>query len=349
MTMTIRTRIFALAVLAASVAVAAPAAAAEDFYKGKQLIIICSADVGTGYDAYARLVAEYLPKYIPGNPQTVVQNMIGASGLKAANFVYNVAPRDGLTIGATHAAIPTAPLFSPDSAQYDVKKIQWIGNVTGDPYVGLVWHTAPIQTLQAAMKTEVIMGGGSVGSASVDMAIFGRELFGLKFKIITGYKSSAETKLAIERQEINGTFGNGWTSLKTGAPDWLKENKIRIITQFGFKKHPELPDVPLFMDLAQKPEDRQIVELLLARQEFAKPYFVPPSVPAERVEILRRAFDKAIQDPGFIAAATKGQLALDGPMTGEELGALASKLADTPRSLLDRVDATFDKFRQANK
>jgi tripartite-type tricarboxylate transporter receptor subunit TctC len=329
--------------------VASPATAAEDFYKGKQITIICSADAGTGYDAYARLMSEFLPRHIPGNPQVVVQNMPGASGLKAANFVYNVAAKDGLTIAATHAAIPTAPLFSPDAAQYDVKKIPFIGNVTGDPYVGLVWHTAPIKTLEEAKTTEVIMGGGAVGSASVDMAIFGREMFGLKFKIVTGYKSSAETKLAIEREEIHGTFGNGWTSLKTGAPDWLKENKIRIITQFGFKKHPELPDVPLFMDLAQKPEERQIVELLLARQEFAKPYYFPPGTPADRVDTLRRAFDKVIKDPGFVAAAEKGQLALDGPMTGEELGALASKLADTPRSLLDRIDATFAKFREGNK
>jgi tripartite-type tricarboxylate transporter receptor subunit TctC len=337
-----------LAVAAVS-ALASPAFAADDFYKGKQIKLIVSADAGTGYDAYARLMAEYLPKYIPGNPQMVVQAIIGASGLKAANFMANVAPHDGTVIAGVHSNIPTAPLLSPDGAQFDVRKLSWIGNITGDPYVGLVWHTAPIKTLEEAYKTEVIMGGGAVGSASIDYAIIAREMLGFKFKIITGYKGSTETKLAIERGELHGTFGNGWTSLKTGAPDWLKEKKINLITQFGFKKHPEMPDVPLFIDFAKTPEERQAIGLLLARQEFAKPYFAPPGIPPEALTILRRAFDQAVRDPGFLAAAEKGQLAVDGPMTGEELAAKASELAATPPSVIKRIEDTFERFRVGNR
>jgi tripartite-type tricarboxylate transporter receptor subunit TctC len=232
---------------------------------------------------------------------------------------------------------------------FDATKLSWIGNITSDPYVGFVWHAAPVKTLAEARNVEVIMGGNGVGSASVDYAIIAKELFGYKFKIVTGYKSSSDTKLAIERQEIDGTFGNGWTSLKTGAPEWLSQNKVRVIVQFGFKHHPELPDVPLFIDSAEKPQDRQLLELMLARQEFAKPYFAPPGVPTDRLTVLRRAFDAAIKDPQFIASAQKANLALDGSMTGEELSALTNKLAATPPSVVKYMEDTFAKFLAGNK
>ena len=157
---------------------------AEDFYRGKQIRLIVSTDAGGAYDTYARLLAQVLKDHIPGNPAIIVQNMPGASGLKAANYIYNTAPRDGTVIAGTHSSIPTGPLTSPLAAVYDVNKLSWIGSVTSDPYIGYVWHTAPIQSLEDTRTTEVVMGGISVGSAGVDLAILAKEMFGLKFKIV---------------------------------------------------------------------------------------------------------------------------------------------------------------------
>jgi tripartite-type tricarboxylate transporter receptor subunit TctC len=337
-------------ILAAGVAIAlaAPAAAA-DFYDGKQIKLVVSTEPGGAYDVYARLIAQYWGKYIPGHPAFVVQNMPGASGLKTANFIYNQAPRDGTVIAATHSGVPTTPLLSPAEAQFDLRKLSWIGSATKDPFVGFVWHTAPVKTFEAAKTTEVIMGGDGVGSAGVDMAIVSNVFFGTKFKIVTGYTGGPQVKLAMERGEVHGTFANAWTALKLAQPDWLKDGKITIITQHGFTRHAELPDVPLFMDQAKKPEDRQALELLLARQEFAKPYFGPPEVPADRVLLLRRGFDAVLKDPELLAGAAKASLPIDGPMTGEELATLTARLAETPPSVVQRIEKVFTDFKAAGK
>ena len=319
--------------------------AAEDFYKGKQITLISTADAGSVYVTYARLLAQHMPDHIPGRPTMIVQMMPGASGLTGAGYIYNAAPRDGTVLAGVNANIPTAPLLSRDAAKFDVNKYSWIGNVSRDPFVGFVWHTAPIQTLDDAKTTEVVLGGQALGAASVDMPVLAKELLGLKVKIVTGYKSSAETKLALEKGEIQGVFGNLWTSLKTEKPDWLADRKIRIVTQFGFSKHPDLADVPLFMDLAKTAEDRQLLELLLVRQEFAKPYVAPPEVPAERIAILRRAFDATLKDPQFLAAAEKMNLPVDRPMTGEELAATTERISQTPPAVLKRLEDIFANFR----
>ena len=216
-----RSRIVPLTVAALILGLSAPASTAENFYKGKQIRLIVSADAGTSYDLYARVLADVLPSHIAGQPVIIVQNMLGGSGLTAAGYMANVAARDGTVIAGVHSHIPTAPLLSRQGVQFDATKLSWIGSITSDPFVGFVWHTSPVQSLAEAKTKEVIMGGGGVGSASIDYAIIAKELLGFKFRIVTGYKSSADTKLAIERREIDGTFGNGWTSLKTAEPEWL--------------------------------------------------------------------------------------------------------------------------------
>jgi tripartite-type tricarboxylate transporter receptor subunit TctC len=326
--------------------VLAVSAEAADFYAGKTLTFICSTDAGTTYDTYARALAEFMPTHIPGSPTSVVQNMNGASGLKASNYVYNVAPRDGTVIAATHSVIPTSPLLSPDGAQFDVRKIGWIGSITKEPYIGYVWNNAPALTYEDAKKTQDIMGGQAVGSAGIDLAILSNELFGTKFKIITGYKSAPETKLAMEKGEVHGTFGNAYTALMSEQPDWVRDKKVVIIIQHGFTKIPALPDVPLFVDQAKKPEDRQVLDLLLARQETGKPVFTGPDVPAERLEILRKAFDETVKDPKFLASLQKSRLPVDGPMTGAQVAQLAGHLAETPKEVVKRMEGILSKFKQ---
>lgn len=324
----------------------ARADAVSDFYKGKQLHIIVSSDAGGAYDSYARLLAQVYANHIPGHPTIVVQNMPGASGLRTGNHMFKTAARDGTVIAGTHSSVPTAPLTSRSAATFEANQFSWIGSITSDPYVGYVWHTAPIKTLEEAKTTEVIMGGVSIGAAGVDMAIMAKEMFGIKFKIVTGYKSSTKVKLAMERGEIHGTFANAWSSIKASDPDWLRDNKIRMIVQHGFKKHPELPDVPLLMDFARTNEDRQALTFMLARQEAAKPYFGPPAVPDDRLTALRRAFDASIRDAKFIDLVAKAGVALDGPMTGEELAVLVAELSQTPEAVVERVNRMFTDFKK---
>jgi hypothetical protein len=197
-------------------------------------------------------------------------------------------------------------------------------------------------------KVETVAGSTGPGGANYDFPFLTNAVIGTKFKIVTGYSSSNETKLALERGEVDGTFGNGWTSLKIAEKDWLQEGKIKIFLQHGFTPHAELPNVPLFINFAKTPADRQALELLLARQETNKPYLAPPGVPANRLNALRRAFDASIKDPEFRAAADKAKLAIDGPLTGEELTAMVAKLAQTPPEVPKRIEKMFADF-QAGK
>jgi tripartite-type tricarboxylate transporter receptor subunit TctC len=332
------------AVIIAPVAQAAEAEA--DFYRGKQIKLMVSTEPGTIYDVYARLVAEHMPNHIAGKPSFVVENAPGASGLRVTNFMATQAPKDGLTMAAVHSSIPTAPLTSPDGARFDAAKLGWIGSITKDPFVAYVWHTVPVYTLADAEKVPFSIGGNAIGSAGIDLAILCNEMFGFKMKIITGYAGSLDTKLAMERREVDGTFGNGWGDINTTRPQWIRDKQINIFAQHGFTKHPDLPNVPLLLDYAKKPEDRQTLEFILARQEFSKPYFVPEGTPVARVEILRKAFDSTMKDPAFTAGATRAKLPVDGPMGGAELAAMVAKVATTPESIIKGIEAKFEKFKQ---
>jgi tripartite-type tricarboxylate transporter receptor subunit TctC len=348
--MSFRTVLQAVFFLAAGwlVTVPAPACAAEDeFYKGKQLHIIVPVPPGGIYDLFARLVAENMPKYLPGNPSAVVQNMAGAGGLQAANYMNSVAAKDGTVISSSHSGTPTAPLLSPDAAKFDVTKFGWLGSITKDPFVVYAWHTSPIHSMDSLKTTPFIVGGSTVGSASIDYAIIARDFFDINLKIVTGYTGSADVKIALERGELHGTFGNGYSDLKSAQPTWLSEGKVRIILQHGLAKHPDLPNVPLFIDYAKTAEDRQALEMLLGRQEFSKAYFAPPGLPPERLAMLRKAFDATIQDKAFLAGAQKAGLPVDGPMTGQQVAVLIERIAATPPSVVKRVNDAFDKFKGA--
>lgn len=325
---------------------AAGADAPESFYAGKQIRLIVSTDAGGAYDSYARLLAQVLRDHIPGNPTIIVQNMPGAGGLKAANYIYNSAPRDGTVIAGTHSSIPTGPLTAPAAALYDVNRLSWIGSITSDPYVGYVWHTAPIQRLEDAKTTEVVMGGMAVGTAGTDLSILAKEMFGLKLKIITGYKASTDVKLALEKGEVQGTFANGWASLRSADQELLTEHKVRIIVQHGFTRLADLPDVPSIFDFAKTEADREALSFMLARQAAAKPYFGPPDIPPGRLAMLRQAFDATVRDPKFVDLATRANLTLDSPMTGAELAALAARLSQTPRAVIERVDRMLSNFNR---
>jgi tripartite-type tricarboxylate transporter receptor subunit TctC len=327
--------------LAVACAAACGPAAADDFYAGKTLSVIV--DGGGAYEAYARVLAQHLPKYIPGRPAIIVQEMPGAGGVRAANYLYNIAPRDGTVLAGLHGAVITAPLLNPSAATFDVTRFSWIGNVTRDTYVGYVWHTSPVQSLEEAKSKQLVLGGTSMGGNGIDMAIVARDVFGLKVKIVSGYRTSADTKIALERGEIDGTFANLWTSLK--QTDWLAKGLVRVIVQHGSERHPELPETPLFRELARDDAERQMLDILGVREEITRPYLAPPQIPPERLQILRRAFAATLSDPAFLSDMQHQHLEVEGPSTGEELAAVVERTAKTPPAVVQRLVAIFNNYR----
>jgi tripartite-type tricarboxylate transporter receptor subunit TctC len=336
----------ARAAVATIVAIAAPcrgaAAAEENFYKGKDIHLVISTAPGGVYDTFGRLIARFLPAHLPGRPTIIVHNMPGASGLKATNYLYNNAPRDGTVIAGVHNGIPTAPFEEPKQAHFDVDKLSWIGSISEDPFVGYVWHTAPVETFEDAKRIELVMGNSSINSMGAKMAILSNAVFGTRFKLVVGYQDASQVKLALEKGEVQGTFANSWGDLKTQQPDWIRDRKVRIIIQDGYRRDPDLPDVPLIIDQARTQADRQALDLMLERQRFARPYLAPPGVPAERLKQLRRAFDATMRDPGFVAGAQAARLAVDHPMTGEELTQEVARLAATPPAVMERLAKLFE-------
>jgi tripartite-type tricarboxylate transporter receptor subunit TctC len=327
--------------MAAALLCGAARAQPDMFYAGKTITIITSG--GGAYETYGRNFARHMPKYIPGHPTIIVQAMPGAGGSRAASYLYKVAARDGTVIGGLHGAVLTGPFMNPGASDFDVTRFSWIGNATRDNYVGYVWHTAPAQSLEEAKTKPLVVGGTSVGGNGIDMAIVMKEVFGYKLKIVSGYKTSAETKIALERGEIEGTVANAWSSLN--QTDWLAKKRVRVIVQHGSRKHRALPDVPLFRDLARTEAERQMIELLNVRDDVTRPYLGPPGVPASRLEILRRAFDATLRDPTFLADMQRQKLEIDEPSTGEELTALVDTIARTPPAVVQQLVTLFNNYK----
>ena len=305
------------------------------FYKGKVVRLLVGIGVGSGYDINARLLARYLPKYIPGNPTVIVQNQPGAGSLSMTNQLYAGGPFDGTVIGASFNGLPTTPLLQPAGARFEAVKLNWIGSTNRETQAMYVWYAAPIQQLSDLTTTEMIVGAQAPGSTQYDYPKLAEKLFGWKFKVITGYEATPKIHLAMERGEVHGTWAN-WSTLKAISEQWIKEKKIRILAQWGLRKHAELPDVPLILDQAKTEEQKQSLDLALARLEFGRPFFMPPNVPAERVNAIRRAFDAVMKDKEFLDEADKLKIEID-PLGGEQVAALIEQIYKTPAATVERV------------
>lgn len=317
----------------------------ENFYKGKVIRIVVPTPSGGLFDSYSRMLAQHMPRHLAGAPTITLQHMPGAAGIVSANYMANLAPRDGTVIAAAYSATMTAPLLTPDAAKFDMRTLAWVGSVSRDPFVAYVWSTARAKTLADLKTHEMLVGGTAVGSATVDNAILARQLFGLKLKVVTGYAGTAEINLAMQRGEIEGTFGVAWNSLKSNSAAWLKDRQVLIVTQFGRERHPELPDVPAFLELAKTDTERQALDLYLSRQDYSRPYYAPPGLPPPRLTALRRAFDATVRDPAFLAEASKSKAPVDGPATGEVMAAAAERIAATSPAVVKRITEMFTTFR----
>lgn len=326
----------AVALLAGMAGARAADDEAAQFFKDKQLRLVVGSSAGDGYDINARVVARHWAGHIPGKPSIIVQNQPGAGSVPSVNTLYNTVPRDGTVLGAPINGVTTAPLLMPEAVKYDVTKLIWLGSSNHDIQLTYVWHTAPVKTPQDLLTQELVVGATAPGATHVDYPVVARAIFGLKFKVVSGYPGTAPVHIAIERGEVQGFGANGWLALKALNANWLAENKIRFVLQYGMERNPLFPAVPALGELAKTEAERQAVELLVTRLRYGRPFFLPPDVPPARVEALRRAFDATMADPAFLADAEKAKLDIQ-PMKGEEIGPLIARVMATPAEVVKRV------------
>jgi hypothetical protein len=332
-----------------SIATVGKGYAQEDFYENKTIEIVVSAAAGSGYDIFARALADHMGKHIPGNPSFLVRNMPGAGGIVTANYMINQAPQDGTVIAATQNSLPVINLISPESADFDPLDLAWIGSATRELYVGYTWHTSGIERFEDSYEREVVLGGTTPGTFSVDIAILANEILGSRFRIISGFESAAMIRLAMERGEVGVYLGDSWTTLARTNPDWISENLIRVLVQQNSEPNPQLPDtVPTIVDLAENDFDRAILQFQVDRLEHGRPFYAPPGIPEDRLEILRRAFDATMADSEFAAAMAQMQVELDGPLSGEELTELVQRQQETPQEILDRTQEIISNYYAGN-
>jgi tripartite-type tricarboxylate transporter receptor subunit TctC len=324
---------------------AATADPVADFYKGKTVSIIVGAAEGGGFDVYARAAARHLPRHLPGSPQIIVQNRPGAGTINAANYVYSVAAQDGTVIAAISGSAPLLQIMGESGPQFDSKKFQWLGSVASDTGAFYVWSTAKVKTFKDAFTTPAILGSHGPNVSEIYPAL-ANNVLGTKFKIIQGYKSGPNVRLAMEGGEVEGQ-AQTWDSVKSTTPQWITEGKINVLAQIALKPDPELKKmgVPMIMDFVTREhvlpkytveEAQSYFKLMLTGDQLARPYAVGPGVPAERVEALRKAFMAMAADPEFIAEVNKMGRPVE-PMSGQEMQAMISELAATPKNILDNA------------
>jgi tripartite-type tricarboxylate transporter receptor subunit TctC len=323
--------------------VAAPTAAqtVADFYRGKTLTMVVGTSPGGDYDLRLRMVARHIGRHIPGNPTVVVNNMPGGGGLVVANWLANVAPKDGSVVVAVTQNLPVHQATGAAGIKFDVREFNWIGNTTDTPNVINSWHTTGIRTINDVMARELIVGATGTASGSFLYPYALNRLVGTKFKIVTGYPGGNDVNLAMERGEVGGRGSNSWASWKSTRPQWLAEKKVFILVQVGVKRNPELPDVPTLQDLAKNDGDRQVLEFISADTAISRPLVTNAGVPRERVAALRRAFDATMKDAEFLAEAEKSKTDIS-PMTGEEAQKIAVTTINTPPDVLARANALIE-------
>jgi tripartite-type tricarboxylate transporter receptor subunit TctC len=313
-----------------------------DFYSRATMRMLISADPGGSYDSDSRLVGRHLGKHLPGNPKIVMENMIGASGRVAANYMYRSAPRDGSVIATVQQSIAMAQAVGESGVQYDAAKFNWIGSPVRPDEVLVVWHTTGMHTIEEAKQRQVVIGATSPTGTNYIYPKLANELLGTKFKIITGYAGAIHINLALERGEVEGRGSNPWSEWKTAKPDWVREGKIIPLIQMTLIKHPDLPNVPRMIDLATNDDMRTVFELVSITSLIGRPVLTAPGVPAERVAALRQAFDEMMQDPEFLADAAQMEREIH-PIRGAELDALVKKQLSAPKSAIDLLKAALAK------
>lgn len=295
------------------------------FFAGKTVSLYVGYPPGGGYDVYARAMAPFLVRNIPGQPTIVVRNVPGAASLVLANQLYSTLPQDGTAIGTFARSIAMDKLMGRESTNFEPTKFNWIGSANSEVSLCAVWHGLNIKSIDDFLSREIMFGGNAPGSESDSYPKILNNILGTKFKVTTGYPSGSDLMLAMERGETQGRCGFTWSAAKTSHGDWIRDKKMYIAIQFAVARHPELPDVPVVTELARTPEQRAALELILVQQAMGRPYAAPPNVPADRVTALRNAFDLTMRDKEFLADASKRRMEIQ-PISGSELEKLVRNM-----------------------
>jgi tripartite-type tricarboxylate transporter receptor subunit TctC len=307
----------------------------EAFLGGKQIHLMVATPPGGGYDAYARLVARYLPEHLPGKPSVVVNNMAGASGMTGTNWLYEIAPRDGTVIGTFNKSEPFYEALGTPGARFKSDRFSWIGNLSQAPDTVNVSDRAGVATIEEAKQKAVDIGADSGGTMTLYPALL-NAMVGTKFRIVTGYAGSAAVYHAIELDEVRGVGSTPWTTWKATRPDWVRDHKILALVQIGLKKDPDLPDVPRLVDLATTDEQRALFNFVSAVANMERPYAAPPGVPADVLAQYREGFSAMARDPAFVADAARMSLDLD-PRDGESLAGIVHDIVTTPPQIVAKT------------
>ncbi|HEV3371847.1 MAG TPA: tripartite tricarboxylate transporter substrate-binding protein [Xanthobacteraceae bacterium] len=334
----------ALALAAALVALgAAPLSAqpVEQAFAGKTITIFVGYTAGGSYDLYGRLVSRHLGQHLPGHPAVVVQNMPGAGSLKAANYLYEVAPRDGTALGVVVESTALEQALANPAAQYDAAKFTYVGRVATSNNIFMMWRGANVQSIEDAKDTVALMAGTGPGSIAETIPKLTNAFLGTRFKLISGYPASTEAMLAMERGEVDGS-SSSWAAVKVGKQDWLRERKIKIILQTTPERVPELADVPCLGEIGTTPEGRQVFGLYASGSAIGRSILGPPGIAADRVAALRAGFDAMVKDPEFIADIQKINVELD-PLPGAAVAQLVARTLDVPAAVRERAIAAFGR------
>ena len=329
---------FVMAGAAVVVASTAPAASADDvadFYHDKTITILLGTGAGRSYDLYARTVGDFLVTHIPGKPRYVMQYMPGAGGVKATNYLYNVAPKNGTVIATLFSTLPSLKLFRPEAAKYDPLKFSWLGAFSNVVNVVIVDAKAPVKSLQDAMKTQVVIGSIGKGNSTYQFPALINGAFGTRFKIVSGYRSGGAIYKAMEGGEVNG-YAPVWDSIRATKADALRKGEIRVLVQGGLTKLPEIPDVPLLLDLAKTNEQRRMIRFLAAGSPLGRAAQAPPDVPKARHDALTNALAATVRDPGFLAMAKKRKLAVS-YTSREDTVAAVRQIMETPAPVVAKL------------
>lgn len=322
-----------IVVAAGMLASAAPARSQSDavaeFYRGKAITMVVAFDPGGMYGLYSRLIAEHIGKFIPGNPAIVANHMPGAGGVRAGNYMFNVAAKDGIAIAMLSKDTAVAQRLQPDGVKYDAARFGWVGSVFPYTATFMVWHTADVKNFAEARQKELIVGSTGRGSHEYSEARLLAALAGMKLRLVAGYKGAADMYLAMERGEIDARIG-AWASLKATRPDWLRDGKVFNILQTGIDRQPDLPNVPRLIDVVQAREEKEMFEFMALGGPVGWSIATPPDVPADRLAALRRAFEAMIKDAEFVADVTKRGAEVQ-PRTGAQVAAaIVRTLAISP-------------------
>jgi tripartite-type tricarboxylate transporter receptor subunit TctC len=314
-----------------------PGAAQTPFYAGKSVSILVAAGEGGAYSLYGQIAAEYLRKLLPGNPTVIVQHMAGAGGIKAADYLANVAPKDGTALAMLLDLAAATQMLQPRAVRYDLSAFSVIGSFVTDNPVVMVRADAGVRNFAEFKDKPIIVGSSGKGSQTYVHPALLKEVLGARLKLVTGYRGSADISLALERGEVQAQSAT-WVSWKARHAEWIRQRQIIPIVQVGLKKEPELPDVPLMTELATSDEDRQVLEFMSSGSQIGRSLFAPPGVPADRIAALRTAFDAMIKDPAFIEAAAKRKLVV-APTPGPEIEAIIRKVVASSPEVIKRASA----------